>query len=158
MPCWVFWNRKRVKPSSATPKCSRSSNSTRAARRAAWWRTEKSSAAVKRASSATRLPSLTVKCPPCAASRMKWKKSRPAWNAASAWATSTNTRQATSSNATRWKKSSKRCNPKQESYNRDGRPFHAPPGVQRSSILSLSPPFFLLRLNQSVHPSLYPFI
>lgn len=31
-------------------------------------------------------------------------------------------------------KSSKRCNPKQESYNRDGRPFHAPPGVQRSSI------------------------
>lgn len=55
-------------------------------------------------------------------------------------------------------KSSKRCNPKQEPYNRDGRPFHASPGVQRSSIPVLSPPFFLLRLNQSVHPSLYPFI
>lgn len=63
----------------------------------------KSSAAARRASSATRRPSLTVKCPPSAASRMKWKKSRQVWNAASASETSTNTKRATSSNATRWK-------------------------------------------------------
>lgn len=48
--------------------------------------------------------------------RMKWKKSRQVWNAASASETSTNTKRATSSNATRWKKSSKRCNPQNKNH------------------------------------------
>lgn len=82
---------------------SRSSSLNKGSAAAAWVRTGKSSAAARRASSATRRPSLTVKCPPSAASRMKWKKSRLVWNAASASETSTNTKRATSSNATRWK-------------------------------------------------------
>ena len=128
-----------------------------AARQAAWWRTAKSSAAARRASSATRRPSLTVKCPPSAASRMKWKKSRLVWNAASASETSTNTKRATSSNATRWKKSSKRCNPQQKSSNRDGAPCTLLRASRKPPSLSF-PLFLLLRLNQSVPSSLYPFI
>ena len=73
-------------------------------RRGAWLRTAKSSGAVKRASSVTKPPFSTARCPLSGASRTKWKKSGPVWNAASAWVTSTNTKLATSSNATRWKK------------------------------------------------------
>lgn len=102
-------------------------------------------------------PSLTVKCPPSAASRMKWKKSRQVWNAASASETSTNTKRATSSNATRWKKSSKRCNPQQKSSNRDGAPCTLLRASGKPPSLSF-PLFLLLRLNQSVPSSLYPFI
>ncbi len=115
-------------------------------------------AAARRASSATRRPSLTVKCPPSAASRMKWKKSRQVWNAASASETSTNTKRATSSNATRWKKSSKRCNPQQKSSNRDGAPCtllrasRKPPSL--SFLIPPSPiepigPFITLSLHMS---------
>lgn len=101
----------------------------------------KSSAAARRASSATRRPSLTVKCPPSAASRMKWKKSRLVWNAASASETSTNTKRATSSNATRWKNPANAVTPNK--IIQQGRSsLHAPPGVQETSVpvLSLIPP------------------
>lgn len=54
-------------------------------------------------------------------------------------------------------KSSKRCNPQQKSSNRDGAPCTLLRASRKPPSLSF-PLFLLLRLNQSVPSSLYPFI